>query len=316
MDKPFKLVSDQISILESRGIQINNHSEAETFLIRRNYYSMINGYSRFFEKTSDVYLSGTTLREIEKVYIFDKAMKGILYSHIMEVEKYLKAILSYYFCIEHPNPSDYTNTGSYLFSTQSQREKTLELINNIQSVITDYSSKRTNNAIKYYMNTYGFVPLWVLIQYMYFGDVILMFECCEPRIQNKISREFADFMHQNTGNDKAPLFGADLLEIFKHMKTIRNAVAHDNNLFFYKSGFSIPFILPVHQPLGIASNKTKNDVYQTVVIMKCLVSPTEYTHLQKSIARRFKDLKRCMKLIDYTNVTTALGFPADWLDTI
>jgi len=316
MEKPFKLVNEQIEILQSRGISITDIPSAETFLIRRNYYSMINGYSRFFEESSDVYIEGTTLREIEKVYIFDKALKATLYSHIMEVEKYLKAILSYYFCVEHPEPSDYTNTNSYVFGKTSEKEKVLKLITNIQRVIADYSGKRTNNAIKYYMNKHGFVPLWVLIQYMYFGDVILMYECCSQKIQNNVAKEFADFLQKNTHNENARLFSSDLIGILRHIKSIRNAVAHDNNLFFYRDGFSIPYVLPVHQPLGISSDKTRNDVFQTVVIMKCLISPTEYKNLICSLRSRFKDLKRCMKVINSNGVIQALGFPENWNDIL
>ena len=312
MDKPFKTATEQIEILKKRGICIKDDSEAASFLIRRNYYSMINGYGRFFQSSTDVYLPDTTLSEIEKVYIFDESLKSILYSHIMETEKYLKATLAYYFCMEHPNPNEYTSASSYHWKSQREFEDIMRLINNLQSVITDYSTKKSANAIKYYMNTYGFVPLWVLIQYMYLRDVINMFSHCSPSTQNNIAKEFSSFLQLNTGERQAKVHSEDLLKVYRHIKTIRNAVAHDNNIFFYKDRFTLPYIAEIHNPKGIKPNQERNDIYQTFLIMQCLISPSEYSQLEQSLINCLNEFRRNIRIIDPETVITALGFPSNW----
>lgn len=64
--KNFKTAKDQALLLQSRGINIPVDFDSERFLITRNYYSMINGYGKYFTSSTDVYLNGVTLREIEK----------------------------------------------------------------------------------------------------------------------------------------------------------------------------------------------------------------------------------------------------------
>ena len=310
MNKPFKTAEEQLSILKSRGLKIIDENNAKTFLIRRNYYSMINGYGQFFQSSTDVYIPNTTLLEIEKVYIFDKGFKSILYSHIMEVEKYLKATLAYYFCLEYPNPNDYLLITSYQNQRQHATKDISQLISNLQKVISDYS--KSPNAIQYYLSKYGFVPLWVVIQYMFLGDVIKMFEYSSPRIQNNVSKEFAVFLQENTGNSNAKLFGKDLLQMLRHIKTIRNAVAHDNNIFFIRDRFNLPYIPEIHIPAGIDKSTPRNDIYQTILIMKCLISPREYSDLLNRTKSHFEEFDGTIDLIDSFKVISALGFPKDW----
>lgn len=316
MDKPFKTVEEQIEILKNRGIKIDDDDVAKAFLIRRNYYSMINGYGRFFQSSTDVYIPQTTLSEIEKVYIFDKGLKSILYSHIMEVEKYLKATLAYYFCLEYPNPNDYSLISSYQVQKNASTKNIANLLANVQRVISDYSSKKTTNAIQYYLNKYGFVPLWVLIQYMFLGDVINMYEYSSPRIQNNVSKEFASFLQANTGNSKAKIHNKELLQILRHIKTIRNAVAHDNNIFFIRDRFNLPYISEIHIPAGVNIKNPRNDIFQTILIMKCLISPREYLELVSHINNHFDEFDKTIELIPSSKVISALGFPSDWHNKI
>ena len=46
--KPFKTHRQQLTILRSRGLLVNNGSKAIRILERENYYTVINGYKDFF----------------------------------------------------------------------------------------------------------------------------------------------------------------------------------------------------------------------------------------------------------------------------
>lgn len=48
MSKPFKTVEEQIEILKSRGLIIQDEERALFFLKNNNYYELINGYKDFF----------------------------------------------------------------------------------------------------------------------------------------------------------------------------------------------------------------------------------------------------------------------------
>lgn len=314
--KPFKPVADQIAILKQRGINIPSEPEAEKFLITRNYYSMINGYGKYFTNSTDVYKPGATLHEIERVFIFDKAIKEIFFLHLLEIEKYLKAILSYYFCLENPGQYDYLNIKNYRCSSPQERLRSVDVINRIAKVIADYSQKKTPNAIKHYIKVHDGVPLWVAIQFMYFGDIIKLFDCCNDTIQSNVAKEFSLFLKDNTSNQSAFIHPKELSQTLKQMRDIRNVVAHNNQILHFTGSNSIPYIPSIHAPLGIQPSASRTSAYQTIIAMQCLISKSEYSHLINSIKKRIKSLKHDIKTIDYNAITTDLGFPVNWIDTI
>lgn len=46
--KEFKTIEEQIELLKSRGIIVNDEQEAYKILITNNYYNIINGYKDMF----------------------------------------------------------------------------------------------------------------------------------------------------------------------------------------------------------------------------------------------------------------------------
>lgn len=180
-------------------------------------------------------------------------------------------------------------------------------------MINEYS-QIPSNPINHYINKHGGVPVWVVIQFMYFGDVIKMLKCCNAKIQSNVAREFSKFMKENCNDQSVFIEPSNLLSILYEIKDIRNIVAHNNRLFNYCGSHSIPYIKSIHDPLGIPASSSKTDLYNTYVIMKCLISKNEFSNMHNSIRKRFKDLKRTITCIDYNRITYALGFPKDWYD--
>lgn len=317
-NKPFKTADEQIQILESRGITIDDKDFATKFLISRNYYSMINDYGRFFTTSSDIYVPGTTLKDINYVYIFDKSIKTILFTHTLEFEKYLKSTLAYYFCKAHPKCNDYLNIDSYKHNNQGQIDNVLSLINNIKNVISDYSSEDCPpNGIKHYQRKYGEIPLWVTIQFMYLGDVIYMFHCSDDSVQNDVSKVFSEFIQGHNGNDKSIIINSSALyKIMLVVKDIRNCVAHNNRILNLSVSRSLPYIPKIHSPLGISKRTTRSDLYNILLVFQCLISPDEYDNMIGAFKNRIKDLKNKTTVIDYNIITQSLGLPHDWINSI
>ena len=68
-DKDFKTIDEQIEILRSRGLTIEDETEAKDFLLRNNYYR-VSGYSLTLRK-NDVFAKSATFQNIE-AYEFTK----------------------------------------------------------------------------------------------------------------------------------------------------------------------------------------------------------------------------------------------------
>ena len=77
MSKPFKTVEEQIEILKSRGLIIQDEERALFFLKNNNYYELINGYKDFFidkdkteQEKKDVYRNDVTFEDVVSLYEF------------------------------------------------------------------------------------------------------------------------------------------------------------------------------------------------------------------------------------------------------
>ena len=62
-DKDFKTIDEQIEILRSRGLTIEDEAEAKDFLLRNNYYR-VSGYSLTLRK-NDVFAKSAKFQNIE-----------------------------------------------------------------------------------------------------------------------------------------------------------------------------------------------------------------------------------------------------------
>lgn len=91
--KPFLNISQQIELLESRGLIINHKDETANYLLSNNYYNIINGYGKYFTQSNDDYNNGTSFDEISRLYLFDKEIKQILLEAILTAESQRRSLI-------------------------------------------------------------------------------------------------------------------------------------------------------------------------------------------------------------------------------
>ena len=74
MSKPFKTIQEQIELLHKRGLVISDYSKTKKYLLTNNYYSIINGYSKYFTDQHNNYIQGANFSEITYTYFYDKGL--------------------------------------------------------------------------------------------------------------------------------------------------------------------------------------------------------------------------------------------------
>ena len=89
-------------------------------LLRENYYSIINGYKDpFLDKDAmkssadDVYMEGTRFERLYSLFEFDRELRQITFSYLIQAEAALKTATVYAFCESHRACSDYLNRSSF-----------------------------------------------------------------------------------------------------------------------------------------------------------------------------------------------------------
>ena len=66
--KVFKTIEEQLDILKSKGLTINDYDKAKTILLRENYF-FLNGYrSPFLVNGSKKFIPGATFEELYALF--------------------------------------------------------------------------------------------------------------------------------------------------------------------------------------------------------------------------------------------------------
>lgn len=101
-------LEEQVALLKSRGVEIDNDSTA-LILSRVNYYRFC-GYGLYFEEFDDdgnrlnKFLPGTTFNRIYNLYLWDEKLKNLLQKYLGCFEIMFRSTLNYVMVTETQNP--------------------------------------------------------------------------------------------------------------------------------------------------------------------------------------------------------------------
>lgn len=173
-DKPFKTYDEQIEILRSRNVIINNPAFAKQVLSSLSYYKIINGYKNTFLSVTgtDNFAEGTKFEELYTLHIIDTNLNSVILKYILFLEQYLKTRLSYLVSEKYgvyTDPQDLTNTNpnDYLFR---DHYRNVQGRNNIlKSIKNTLTSTRINASVAHYANDKNHIPAWILVTNIPFG---------------------------------------------------------------------------------------------------------------------------------------------------
>ena len=95
-NKVFKSLDEQIDILKSKGLVINDVDKAKDILFRENYF-FISGYRHLFMRSfkDNSFIEGTTFDELYAVFVFDRNIRNIMFKYILIIENNIKSVISY-----------------------------------------------------------------------------------------------------------------------------------------------------------------------------------------------------------------------------
>ena len=187
--KEFKTVEEQIDLLKNRNISFNDEEKAKKILLNNNYYNIINGYKDLFlDSNQIIYKMGTKFEEIYALYEFDRQLRNIFLEFIFKFENSLRSLVAYHFSQIHGNDNylklDNFETYKNVNTTIEKKQKQIKHIQNlIGSINKNITNNIDNKYINHYMTKYGFVPLWVLVNILSFGEI-----CNFYRLMNQNER--------------------------------------------------------------------------------------------------------------------------------
>jgi abortive infection bacteriophage resistance protein len=240
--KPFKTISEQIDILESRGVEID--VDARPILLRENYYSVVNGYKgpfldrvRMQSTNEDVYLEGTRFSDIYRMYLFDRRLRCVTLQYLLMAESALKTATVYAFCSNHRGVEDYLDRNSFarerdfLVPRTYKGNQRMDYKKNLDGLIDMLKSRveiPRRPFVKHYMKMQGNVPLWVLANDLTFGNLSHFYQLMRRGDQNLACRCLDETATHGTDARLSPL---KMLRAYQVLVKYRNICAHDERLY-------------------------------------------------------------------------------------
>lgn len=310
MQKPFKSVTEQVSILKSRGLTIKDEKAASRYLLFNNYYNVVNHFGKFFQDGSDCYISGASFDEIRYLFQLDKEIKSLLFRACLDIEKSLKSLTAYYYSEQFRAPYSYLDQNNY---QNPENEYTQKCINKLQDLLQQYQDSGTDNAISHYVKNYGHVPLWVLTNVMDFGTINSLYKNMPFTVQNNVAKCFSDgiFREYHTRVHLPPNY---FWKFMYAIQELRNTCGHNNRLLNHNFKYSVPFISFLYSS-DYERSLDRSHVYDIYLATKLFLPKKQFDDLTRAIKKRMRNyLKSRIKSIPCTVILDSLGFPSDWID--
>lgn len=303
MEKEFKTIEEQVEILKKRNLIIQNKDKAISIFENNNYYYLINGYKDLFINRGqkiEIFQENATLEEIYSLYKFDSDLRMYFLKYILQIERKINTYIAYEFSKSYGH-KNYLLEDNF-DNTEANSLKIKELITDINNnMMKQYNN--SNKMICHYLDTYQYVPLWVLIRILSFGEVSKFYRLMKQKEANAVSKKFN--IHYKT------------LRIYLiNLAIIRNICAHDEKLYDVRLKYKMP-TTSYHDKLKmkkINGNYTKGikDLFSIVIILKKLLPKKDFEDFYKFIILDIENLKKSITSININKILYRMGFPINY----
>ena len=242
-------LAEQIALLESRGLIIEDRQKAEQLLYHVNYYRL-SGYLHGFKQDDGVnYVSGTTLKQIKMLYDFDRKLTRILMFALEDIEETLKTRLSYSLTSAFPeNPLIYLDGSIYRNQADFLRFSSL--------FYHEFKNNRNLPFIKHHIEEYeGNLPMWVAVEILTMGNISAVYKNLKTTYQKDLAHSY------QTGPTQ-------LMSWIENLTFTRNHLAHYMRIYDFNFGRT-PAQCKKHHKYTQASGRIFDQIYRFILCRFC-----------------------------------------------
>ena len=304
-DKTFKTLDEQIEIMKSKGLTILDIDKAKSILFRENYF-FLNGYRQLLMYPGEKkFIKGSTFDELYGIFIFDRRIRNIFFKYILVIENNVESIISYFMSKKYGyKEKDYLNDENFI-DDPSRIKQVHDIISKMKRQIRINGAQ--HRATAHYVSNYGYIPLWVLVKVLSFGIVAELYGI----LKDEDRRSIADIYNINSDT---------MIIYLSLLANFRNICAHEDIFFDHRTGRKIPDT-KYHKILDIDMNEDeyifgKNDLFALVLIMKCMLSETEFRDLVHEISYELDVLNGKVNSVSIVEILKKIGFPINWTDIL
>lgn len=284
--KPALTLEQQIDLLVSRGLKIDDRDTANHYLRFIGYYRL-SAYCIPFQYNGNnankhYFRPDTSFEQILELYIFDRKLRLLVMDAVERIEVAVRAAISNAVSVNH---------GSHWFLSKEFFETKFDHRSFLEKLKKDISTNRSETFIQHYKNNYGdpeLPPSWMIFEMLSLGTVSLIYKFLKSELKKEIASIFS--VHYS------------ILESWLHtLSYLRNLCAHHTRL--WNRTFTIkPKILKKCRTYISQNNKF---FAQTFVIVRLLRKISQDSHWEERLDHLLKEYSA----ID----ASMMGFPKEWL---
>lgn len=254
-------IEEQIALLESRGMTINDKEKAKECLLDIGYFRL--GFYWFpFEKSyprkvnrTHVFKEGTNFDDVILLYYFDYDLRNIFLKYINRIEINFRTKLIYYASNRYKQDPFWYQNSKYInktFLEDSVMEKAMKDVSKEDVIIQDLKAHKRNVS-----------PAWKAMEFFSFGATISLYDNLkEGPLKCEIS---------NLYNIPSP---KNFLSYIDTTRKLRNYCAHGKVLF----DKNLPVAIS-NGPLGYLGN-SKTQLFGAYRVLEYLLGCVSHNRVQ------------------------------------
>jgi abortive infection bacteriophage resistance protein len=179
-------IEQQIELLESRGLIIEDESRLGDYLKDISYYHL-SAYFKFYQKDDDNFLSNTSFDDVLRIYLFDNKLRPLLLGLLERIEQSFKCRMAYELSILKNDA--YWFEDEAIFSSKDEHAEILKILKE------EVEKSKDELSVKHYFEKYGepsLPPIWILTEILSFGECVKIYRKLIISYRNKVARTYGE----------------------------------------------------------------------------------------------------------------------------
>ena len=227
--KPHLSFADQVGLLKSRGLIIDDEAEAERLLSVIGYYRL-SGYWYSYRRPldsalrDDHFLEGTTFGQVVRLYDVDRRLKLRLLDALERIEIGIRVMIG--FTLGRHGAYAHLDAGNLDGRfTRSDGRHPSTYDRWLRKVLTA-QTRSSEDFVLHFQHKYdGRLPVWVMTEILDFGAMSHLFQGLQFADRNEIAARLGVLDRRGDGN------GAALANWLRVLNYVRNVCAHHSRLW-------------------------------------------------------------------------------------
>jgi abortive infection bacteriophage resistance protein len=287
-NKPHLDYADQLQLLKSRGLIVEDNSKALHILQHISYYRLSGYLYPMLDtpKTAHIYKANSTFNNAFKLYCFDRELRRLITSELEKIEVAVRAKMSTILSKNHHpfwfnDSNNFKNNSKFLPSKNRIAE---EYNRSEEEFIRSFKSKYSDPI----------PPSWITLEISSFGNLASMYSNLKPGLSRRQiahyfgldDRTFASWIHSLT--------------------YVRNVCAH--HCRFWNRGLRISAKHPLNPANLFISNTGANGNRPTYYLLSMVIYLLNIINPKHTFKSKLYQLLKKYPMVD----VNAMGFPSGW----